>query len=217
MHAIVFFLFIISSIYSQQNKIDLLIKLSKKQVAWAQYELSNAYYEGKKIKKNERKAYRLMQKAAKQNYPKSSYALGVYHNLGIGCPISKIKAYAWINKSLDSGYKRAQNYLDKIELDEESKSIAKSILKRNITIYLHPKWVYLKSKDQKIKTNSKENNFLVINDYIYSKKSLTFSKKDYLNQSHAIEFGKTNQISIILEKSNKQSIETSGSDGFIFQ
>ncbi|MCJ8346457.1 sel1 repeat family protein [bacterium] len=213
------FLFILLTFSAQANshRLELIKKLALKNVDWAQYELSNLYYEGELLKKNERKAFRLMLKSAQQGYDRASYALGVYYKLGIGCPISKIKAYAWMKKSYDFGYARAQQYLLDLEkdLDQESILIGQKLLKRQLRVNITPNWVYIKSHDQKIRSNSKGSSFLILESYLYSKKALHFSKVGYQDQSQVVEFGYDQQITIILKRVQEEGIEENSTSDII--
>ena len=95
-------------------------------------------------------------------------------------------------KSYDSGYRRAKDYIDQLQLELSPEDIASAqgILKRTIRIDISPKWVYIKSKDNKIKTNSKGQNIVNLESFLYSKKSLSFSKTGYQTQDINVEFGK---------------------------
>ncbi|MCO4782761.1 MAG: sel1 repeat family protein [Candidatus Cloacimonetes bacterium] len=204
-------------IFSQNSKIDLIKKFADKKIAWAQYELSNLYYEGKTIEKSETLSFKYMLESAKQGYNKASYGLGVYLNTGIGCETNKIKALAWMIKSYDSGYLRAKDYIDRLqqELSPEDMELAQNILKRTLSVNISPKWVYIKSKDNKIKTNSKGESSITLEAFLYSKKQLSFSKSGYISQNIEVEFGKDDNLNINLTKVDassemqSQSIESS--------
>lgn len=214
--AIAFYLYVsINFTFSQDTNLNLLKEFAKKDIAWAQYELSNLYYQGSTVTKSKDLAFQYMLASAKQGYNKAAYGLGVYYNLGVGCTPNKIQSLAWMQKSLDSGYLRAQSYINQLSQSLELESIeeANQLLKRTLTVTVHPKWVYINSTDNKIKTNSQGSDQVFLESYLYSKKSITFSKSGYNSQVINVEFGKNLDLTINLLSNSVDLSKSSSSNG----
>ena len=83
-------------------------KAAKKGNAEAQRELGYAYYEGKRIEKNLKKAFDLWHILAKQGNINAQFNLGVMYEKGEGIEQDYKKAFHWYSKAAEQGFVIAQ-------------------------------------------------------------------------------------------------------------
>ncbi|MCK5231404.1 MAG: sel1 repeat family protein, partial [Desulfobulbaceae bacterium] len=103
------FLFSVEAYCGQQ--LDELIAQAEKGSSEAQVKLGHAYFEGKGISRDYKKAIFWYQKAADQGDAKGQRALGARYEFGYGVEKDSVKAAYWYKKAADQGLARAQTNL----------------------------------------------------------------------------------------------------------
>jgi TPR repeat protein len=84
------------------------LALAEQGDAEAQFDAALSYYEGKKVKKDDEKAFFWMGKAAEQGHIKAQFNMGAFYGNGIGVPKDREKAFFWYTKSAEQGLSNAQ-------------------------------------------------------------------------------------------------------------
>jgi TonB family protein len=94
--------------------------------AKAELQLSQAYFQGKKVPADESAGYRLLSQAAKQGLPEAQFEMGEYtttHNDG---PDKNIAAYMWYSLADNSHFKDAHKRLKKLASQMSSEDIVEA-------------------------------------------------------------------------------------------
>ena len=98
---------------AQQKKLSIeqLTQEAKQGDAEAQYKLGVAYYEGKGVLLNFRKAAHWFLQASEQGHVRAQYNLGLCYNNGQGVPKNHDVSRNLITQAAEQGYAEAQYFL----------------------------------------------------------------------------------------------------------
>lgn len=88
-----------------------LVRKATNSDAEAQCDLGNAYMRGLGVEKNEKEAFRWMQKSAEQGNADAQLFLGEFYYYGLGVAQNFTEAVKWYNKAAVQGNAQAQNIL----------------------------------------------------------------------------------------------------------
>ncbi|MGO9826527.1 MAG: TonB family protein [Terriglobales bacterium] len=92
----------------------------------AELELSDAYFNGKDVSKDEEKGYRLLLRAANQGLPKAQFQMGEYTAGQGNRPDDYIVAYMWYALAEHNGYKQSKKKLKELAAGMSAENIAEA-------------------------------------------------------------------------------------------
>lgn len=113
-----------SALQAQGADIEALRKAAKEGNADAQYQLADAYLEGKGVSTDSKQGAEWLEKAAKLDHPAAQFVLGYMYLKGGGQNIRKNpkQGLEWIRKSSDHGYAKAEYALGVLYRDGDGET-----------------------------------------------------------------------------------------------
>jgi TPR repeat protein len=94
--------------------------------AKAELELSEEYFRGKDVAKDEKAGYRLLLQAANQGLPKAQFQMGQYTAGQGNQPEDYIVAYMWYALAERNGYKQSKKKMKELAVRMSAESIAEA-------------------------------------------------------------------------------------------
>lgn len=92
----------------------------------AELELSDAYFKGKDVSKDEKEGYRLLLRAANQGLPKAQFQMGEYTAGQGNRPDDYMVAYMWYALAERNGYKQSKKKLKELAAGMSAENIAEA-------------------------------------------------------------------------------------------
>jgi len=94
--------------------------------AKAELELSDAYFQGRDVTKDEKEGYRLLLQAANQKLPKAQFQMGEYTARQGSRPGDYVVAYMWYALAERNGYKQSKKKMKELAARMSAENIAEA-------------------------------------------------------------------------------------------